>query len=117
MANFLLGDNQKVSFAVSAGLDAKGNPGSVPAGDTISVASSDVNSITIVLDATPATGSLVSGFLVAGSKLGVGVTVTATALLADGTPDSTVSSAVATIDVVGGVSSSLGIALGSPIFQ
>ncbi len=111
-----LGDNQKVSYAISAA-DAKLNPAQLAAGDTVSVTSSDTDSVTVVPDITPVAGSLASGFLVAGAKLQAGVVITASALLADGTPDATVSKAVATIDVIGGVATNLSITLGSPIFQ
>jgi hypothetical protein len=112
VANFQLGDTQKVPFALSA-LDADGNPTTITTGDTVSVTSSDEASAKVVSDPTPTTGSLASGFIVGGKKLGT-VTITASATKADGTVDITVQDV---IDIVPGTASSLSLGLGVPVAQ
>ena len=113
MANFQLGDTEKAPYALTA-LDADSNPATLAAGDVVTVVSSDVASATVVPDATPAAGSLASGFILGGKKLQVGVTITASANKADGTLDLTV---VDLIDIVGGVATSLSLGLGAPVAQ
>lgn len=111
MPNFQLQDSQKVPYALIE-TDSVGNQTTPGSGDSFSVVSSDPDSLTVVADATPTAGALASGFLVAGKKLQVGVTVTATANI-----NGTSINAVDTIDIVGGVASSISISLGSPIPQ
>jgi hypothetical protein len=113
MANFQLADNQKVPFTVTA-VASNGFPGQLTAGDTLSVVSSDPTSVAVVLDTVPAAGSLASGFLVAGKNLQVGVSITASALKADGSVDLTV---VTLVDVVAGVAVALALNLGAPVLQ
>jgi len=113
MANFQLGDTEKVAYTLTA-LDAQSNPATLAAGDSISITSSDTASATIVPDATPVAGSLASGFIVGGKKVAAGVVITASALKADGSLDLTVTD---TIDIVGGVASSLSLGLGAPVAQ
>ena len=112
VTNPQLGDTQKVSYALTE-LDGASNPASAQAGDVVSVVSSAPASITVVPDATPVAGSVASGFLVGGKTLAVGVTVTASVTHVDGTSLSVVD----TIDVVGGVASSLSLGLGAPVSQ
>jgi hypothetical protein len=112
MANFQLGDTEKVSYALTE-LDADSNPASAQPGDTVAIVSSDTASATVVPDAAPVAGSVASGFIVGGKKLQTGVTITATVTHADGT-----SLTVAdTIDIVGGKASSLSLGLGAPVSQ
>lgn len=110
--NFQLGDTQKVAFSITE-LDADGNPTSGAAGDSITVSSSDTDSITVVMDETPIAGSQASGFLVGGKKVQEGVVVTAVVTHADGTS----LSAADVIDVIAGAAASLSIGLGAPISQ
>lgn len=112
MANFQLGDTEKVPYALTE-LDADSNPAVPQATDVIAIASSDTDSATVVPDATPAAGSVASGFVVGGKKLQTGVTVTATVTHADGT-SLTITD---TIDIVGGAASSLSLGLGAPVSQ
>lgn len=112
MANFQLGDSQKVAYALTE-LDAAGNPASAQPGDNVNIVASDTDSLSVVPDPTPAAGSVASGFLVGGKKLQTGVTVTATVTHTDGT-SLTVTDA---IDIVGGVASSLSLGLGAPVSQ
>lgn len=113
MANFQLQDNFKVPFSVIE-LDSDNNP-TGGQGDTATVVSSDTASLTVVLDPTPAPGSIVSGFLVGGTKLQVGVAVTVTTSHADGSPVG--QPVVDMIDIVAGAGVSAGISLGTPIPQ
>jgi len=112
MANFQLGDTEKVSYALTE-LDADSNPATPAPGDTITVVSSDTASATVVPDATPAAGSVASGFILGGTKLQTGVTITATVTHTDGTTLSVVD----TIDIVGGKASSISLGLGAPVSQ
>ncbi len=112
MPNFQLGDTEKVPYALTE-LDADSNPATPAPGDTVTVVSSDTDSITVVPDATAADGSVASGFLFGGKKLGTGISVTATVTHADGT-SLTVSDL---IDVVGGAASSISLGLGAPVSQ
>lgn len=111
--NTQLGDTQKVPYTLTA-LDADGNPASLAAGDVVVVSSSDTASATVVPDATPAAGSLASGFILGGKKLQVGVVITAAANKADGSVDLTVTD---TIDIVAGAASALSFGLGAPVSQ
>ena len=118
MSNFSLGDTEKVPYALTE-LDADSNPASLSPGDTITVVSSDTDSLTVVPDSVPVDGSVASGFLVGGKKLQLGVTVTATvahAAAGDGTPGTSLT-VTDLIDVVGGVASSLSLGLGAPVSQ
>lgn len=110
--NFQLGDSQKVPYALTE-LDADGNPASPSPGDSITIVSSAPASISVVPDATPVPGSIASGFLLGGSTLALGVTITATVLHSDGTSLTVVD----TLDVVGGAASSLSLGLGAPVSQ
>jgi formylmethanofuran dehydrogenase subunit E-like metal-binding protein len=110
--NFQLGDSQKVQYTLSE-TDAAGNPVAPLAGDVVTVVSSDTASLTVVPDATPVAGSVASGFLVAGKKLQVGVSVTATLTHVGG---STLT-ATDLIDIIAGAASSLSFGLGAPVAQ
>jgi len=113
MPSFQLGDTSKVAYSLVE-LDADGNPAAPLSGDVITVVSSDTASLTVVPDSVPVAGSVASGFLVAGKKLGV-VTVTATVTHQQSTiPPLTV---VDTIDVVASAASSLSLGLGAPVAQ
>lgn len=112
MPNFQLGDTEKVAYALTE-LDALSNPTQGVATDVISVTSDSPGSATIVPDATPAAGSVASGFVVGGKTLKVGVAVTASVTHLDGT-SLTVTD---TIDIVGGTASSLSLGLGAPVSQ
>lgn len=114
MPNFQLGDTEKVPYALTE-LDADSNPATVAAGDVITIVSSDTASIAVVPDATPAAGSVASGFLVGGAKLQVGVSITATVTHA--AAGSTPLTVTDLIDVVGGTASSLALGLGAPVSQ
>ena len=113
MANFQLGDTEKVQYSLTA-LDADSNPATLAPGDVISVTPSDTDSATVVPDATALAGTLGSGFILGGKKLQVGVTITASATKADGTLDVTTTTL---IDIVGGVATSLSLGLGAPVAQ
>jgi hypothetical protein len=111
--NFQLQDTQKVPYSLTVA-DADGNPTTSAPGDTITVVSADTASVSVVPDATPATGTVASGYLVAGNKLQAGVAVTATL-----TPAAGGAPIVATdlIDVIAGVESALSFGLGAPVSQ
>jgi len=111
MPNFQLGDTEKAPYALTE-LDAASNPASPQPGDVISIVSSDTASATVVPDATASAGSIASGFIVGGKKLGT-VTITATVTHTNG-DKLTVSD---DIDIVGGVASSLSLGLGAPVSQ
>jgi len=110
--NFQLGDSQKVQFSLTE-LDAAGNPAVPSPGDTVTVVSADVDSLTVVMDPAPIAGTVASGFLVAGKKLQVGVAVTATVTHTDGTTIT----ATDLLDIVAGAPASLSFGLGAPIPQ
>jgi hypothetical protein len=113
MPSFQLGDTSKVAYSLVE-LDADGNPAPPLSGDVITIVSSDTASLTVVPDTVPVAGSVASGFLVAGKKLG-SVTVTATINHQQSTiPPLTV---VDTIDVVASAASSISLGLGSPVAQ
>jgi hypothetical protein len=113
MANTQLADNFKIPYNVVE-LDSDGNVATPSAGDTCTVVSSDTTKATIVPDATPAAGSIASGFIVGGSVEGT-VTVTATTTHADGTPVGP--PIVDAIDVVSGAPVTAGFSLGTPVSQ
>lgn len=113
MPNPQIGDTEKAPYTLVE-LDADSNPALPSAGDVISITSSDTDSATIVPDATPVAGSVASGFVVGGKKLQVGVVITASVTHADGT---TLGPVTDTIDIVGGVASSLSFGLGAPVAQ
>lgn len=114
MANFQLGDTEKAQYSVTV-LDADSNPATLAPGDTVDVTSSDPASVSIAADATPIAGTVASGFIVGGSKLGTGIVITATAnLQATETP---LPPATALVDVVGGAASSISIGFGAPVHQ
>jgi len=112
MANFQLGDTEKVPYALTE-LDADSNPATPKSDDTITIVSSDTDSATVVPDETPVAGSVASGFIVGGKKVQAGVSITATVTHADGT-SLTVTDL---IDVVGGAASSISLGLGAPVSQ
>jgi hypothetical protein len=112
MANFQLGDSEKVAYALTE-LDAASNPASLSPGDVVSIVSSDTAALTVVPDATPVADSIASGFLVGGKKLATGVVVTASVTHTDGTALTVAD----TIDIVGGVASSISLGLGAPVSQ
>ncbi len=112
MANFQLGDTEKAPYALTE-LDADSNPATANPADVISITSSDTASATIVPDATPAAGSVASGFVLGGSKLQTGVVITATVTH----PDGTALTVADTIDIVGGAASSISLGLGAPVAQ
>lgn len=112
MANLQLQDVQKVPYAIQA-VDADGNPAALAAGSTLAVASSDPTMATVVPDATPAAGSVASGFIVGQSKLGT-VQINVQETKADGTAG--LSGAVS-IDIVSGPAAQLVIAPGTPVAQ
>ena len=108
--NLQLTDVQKVSFQLQA-VDAKGNPtGALASGQTIVVNSSDTDMATVVPDPTPASGSVASGFIVAGSKLGT-VQITAQVSNADG---SAAESGSTSIDIISSAAATIQFALGTP---
>ena len=109
MANFQLGDTEKVSYAVTI-LDADSNPASLQPGDVVSATSSSP-SMTVLPDATPVAGSVASGFLLGTAALATGVVFT---VAITGSVNLT---ATDTIDIVGGPASSISIALGTPVAQ
>jgi hypothetical protein len=113
MPNFQLGDTEQAPYSLIE-LDADSNPATPAAGDVITVVSSDTASITVVPDATSAAGTVASGILKGGTKVQVGVTITASVTHADGSPALTTTDLV---DVVGGSASSLSFALGAPVAQ
>lgn len=113
---FVLQDSQEVSYALNA-TDKDGNVAQLPTGDTILVASSATASATVVPDATPAAGSLASGFILGGATLGA-VQITATAVGSDGvTPDATITPATQSFTIVAGGATAIGITLGAPVSQ
>jgi hypothetical protein len=112
MASFQLGDTEKAPYALTE-LDADSNPATPATGDVITITSSDSASATVVPDATPAAGSIASGFIVGGKKVQTGVVIAAAVTHADGT----VLTVSDTIDVVGGKASSLSLGLGAPVSQ
>ncbi len=112
MANFQLGDTEKAQYTLTE-LDADSNPATPQVGDVIEITSSDTASATIVPDATPLAGSVVSGFVVGGKKIQTGVSIMAKVTH----PDGTSLSVTDIIDVVGGVASSLSLGLGAPVAQ
>jgi hypothetical protein len=112
VANFQLGDTQKVAYALTE-LDAQGNTALPQQGDIIQIVPSDLASATVVADAVPAAGSVASGFIVAGKKAQVGVAIVATVTH----PDGTSLSVTDFIDVVGGTASTLSLSLGAPVAQ
>jgi hypothetical protein len=112
---FVLQDSQKVNYALNA-VDADGNVAQLPAGDTLVVASSATASATVVPDATPAAGSIASGFILGGATLGA-VQITATAQTAAGTPDTTIAPATQSFTIVAGSATTIGFTLGTPVSQ
>jgi hypothetical protein len=115
MANPQLGDTEKVPYAIAL-LDGDSNPAVLDPTDTISVASADTASISVVPDAVPSAGNIASGFLVGGAKLQTGVAVTAT--LTPGAASKTKALTVTDlIDVVGGPAASMAFNLGTPVAQ
>lgn len=112
MSNLQLQDVQKVPYSLTA-VDADGNPASLGAGDTVVVSSSDPASATVVPDATPAAGTVASGFIVGGAKLGT-VQINAAVTKADGSAGPT---GAVSIDIVSGPAASIAMSLGTPVAQ
>lgn len=88
MANFQLQDVQNVPYLLAA-LDADGNPASLDAGASVAVSSSDEELAKVVPDETPAAGSVASGVIAGGTKLGT-VQINAAVVNADGSGKSVV---------------------------
>jgi hypothetical protein len=112
MPNFQLGDTEKVAYSLTE-LDADSNPTQGVPTDVITVVSDSLGSATVVQDATPAPGTVASGFIVGGKTLKTGVNVTWTVTHADGTKLTTTD----VFDIVGGAASSLSVGLGAPVAQ
>lgn len=112
MANFQLQDVQKVAYSLAA-VDADGLPATLPSGASVAVSSSDPTIATVVPDATPAAGSIASGFVVAQAKLGT-VQINAAVTNADGSAGPT---GAVSIDVVSGPAASISFSLGTPVSQ
>jgi hypothetical protein len=111
--NLQLQDVQKVPYQLTA-VDKDGNPtGALPAGATVAVSSSDPAMATVVPDATPAAGSVASGFIVGGTKLGT-VQISAAVTNADGSAGPT---GAVSIDIVSGPAASIAMNLGTPVGQ
>lgn len=110
MAPFQLKDVQRVPYQLTA-VDADGNSAQLEAGATIAVSSSDPTSATVIPDATPAPGSVASGEIVAGAKLGL-VQINAAVTKADGTAGPT---GAMSIEIVSGPAASISFGLGTPV--
>lgn len=108
-----LGDSEKIPFSVIE-KDAKGVVIQGLPTDVITVVSDSPDSASIAVDATPAPGTVASGFIVGGSVVKPGVNVTFQVAHADG---STLPAVVDTIDVVGGDAASIAVTLGAPVAQ
>lgn len=106
-----LGDSQKQTYAFSI-FDSDNQPVTPVTGDTITVVASSA-SITVTPDASPAAGSVASGFLVGGAPA-KGVTVTATYTPISGAAPIVV---VDTIDIVAGAAATGTLILGTPVSQ
>jgi hypothetical protein len=126
MSNFQISDSQKVPYAIVE-VDADGNPVAPAAGDSSVTTSSATASVTVVPDATPdptkvpapagggpAPTPIETGFLVAGSTLAVGVTITNQITKAGGTQ---LKPSTDLIDVIAGAASTGNILLGAPVSQ
>lgn len=110
MANFQLQDVQRVPYQLIA-VDADGNPAQLAPGSIIVVSSSDPDSAAVVPDATPAPGSVASGVISGGAKLGT-VQINAAVTNADGTPGPT---GAISLDIVSGPAASITFGLGTPV--
>ena len=106
-----IGDNQKAPFTITE-FDSKNFPVLPAAGDTVTVVPSDTNAVSVVMDPTPASGTVASGFIVGGNPT-ANVDIVATVTHADGTT----LTATDTVDIVAGAASSLAFGLGAPIPQ
>jgi hypothetical protein len=84
MPNFPITDTQKSAYSVTE-VDSNGNSVASLSGDVTTVVSGNSPTITIVPDATPASGSIASGFIVANNGPASNVAVTATRTHTDGT--------------------------------
>jgi hypothetical protein len=112
MANLQLQDQQKIPYSLT-GVDKDGLPAQLAAGATVAVSSSDPTLATVVADATPAAGSIASGFIVAQPKLGT-VQINAAVTNADGSAGIT---GAVSIDIVSGPAASIAFGLGTPVAQ
>jgi hypothetical protein len=105
-----IADSEKAPYTLVE-LDAASQPVPGVSTDVISITTDSPNSVSIVPDATPAPGTVASGFIVGGVPK-AGVVITAQVTHADGT---TLGPAIDTVDIVGGVANSLAFGLGAPI--
>jgi hypothetical protein len=112
MGNLQLQDVQKVPYQLTA-VDKDGNPAGLEAGASIAVNSSDPAMATVVPDATPAPGTVASGFIVGGAKLGT-VQINAAVTNPDGSAGPT---GAVSIDIVAGPAASISMTLGTPVNQ
>lgn len=112
MGNLQLQDVQKVPYLLTA-VDADGNPAQLASGASVAVSSSDPASALVVPDATPAAGTVASGFVVGGAKLGT-VQINAAVTNGDGSAGPT---GAVSIDVVSGPAASIAMSLGTPVAQ
>lgn len=110
MPNTAIGDTEKAPFTLVE-LDGASQPVPGLPTDVISITSDSPDSASIVMDSTPAPGTVASGFVVGGVPK-PGVIITALVTHADGT---TLGPVTDTIDIVGGVANSLSFGLGAPI--
>jgi len=106
-------DVQKIPYSVPE-TDADGNPTAPNPGDTCVVTASDTDMGTVVPDATPAAGTIASGFVIGGKKLGT-LTITATITKADGTPGP--GPYTQALQITPGPATSGSLVLGTPVAQ
>ena len=112
MLNQQLGTDQKIPFTL-VDKDSSGVQVPPQSGDVPSVTSSDTQSASIVFDGTPTPpGVAASGYVVAGNKLQVGVTITATITHGNGSPPFVDSKL---IDIVPGTPASVSLVFGTPV--
>lgn len=111
MANSQLGDTEKMPYTLVE-LDGASQPVAGLPTDAITVISDAPASAKVVPDDTPVAGSSASGWILGGVPKN-GVTINATVTHADGS----VLSASATVDIVGGMASSLAFGFGAPVAQ
>src|SRR5258706_6377892 len=110
MAPFQLKDVQKVPYQLTA-VDADGNPAQLEDGSGVTVSSSDTSCATVLPDTTPAPGTVASGEIIAGAKLGL-VQINAAVTKADGSPGPT---GAVSIEIVSGPAASISFGLGTPV--
>ena len=115
MPNPIITDSQKAPYTVT-GLDAGKQPASLQPGDTITVVSSAPASAVVTPDATPAAGTLASGFIVGGVPA-VGVVITATFTPGSGPTAGVAQVSTDTVDIDGGEAATITFGLGAPVSQ